>query len=242
MKFFISSFLVLSFYLPIKMHAQEKSLKVVYKQTKYFDPNEFMPDMPNDYTTQMVLSIQDSVSLYQKDPDQKEEIFTDESGFIRRMKTQRAKSMPIIFKNLDQNVMVSQQYFFDKYFLIEDTLQPIKWKIAVGEQKNIVGYNCIKAWFKDSTHNVVVYFTPTILNNQGPDQYFGLPGLILEVQSADFHAIATEIISEDEPKEILKPAKGTVMTAQAFQSMKEEKIKERKEMMMNNRRPHIMRG
>ena len=75
----------------------------------------------------MVLSIQDNVSLYQKILIKRKKFSLMNRDLLRRMKTQRAKSMPIIFKILDQKCDGFTAVFlintFDRRYL-----QPIKWK------------------------------------------------------------------------------------------------------------------
>ena len=228
------------FILPLaNVGAQNTNFKVNYKQTKYYTEDENMPGLSNEYTTQMVLYINGEQSLYAKDPEYKEPISEEESGFLRRMMSQRAKSMPSTYKNLKTEESISKLNFFDKDFLIVDSLRTIPWKISAGEQKTIAGYNCIKAIFRDSTHNVVVFFAPALLSSHGPDSYFGLPGLILEVQSAALHAVAIKIESVTEPISVQVPQKGTKVTESEYQAIRAEKIKERKE-MMQNRSPRMI--
>lgn len=219
--------------------SQNTHLKVKYKLTKYFTEDEIMPGMPNDYTTQMLLKVNTSESLYMKDPDYKEPAIGVESGFMRRMLAQRSKSLPNIYKNLANKESVTKVNFFDKDFLILDSLALFPWKISAGEQKNICGFTCIKAIYKDSTHNVVVYFSPSLLSSHGPDNFYGLPGLIMEVQSADLHAIALNVEKMNTPIEIEVPQKGTRVTAKEYEAIREQKIIERKE-MMKNRTPRMI--
>jgi len=55
----------------------------------------------------------------------------------------------------------------------------------------------MKASYKDSTTNIIVFFTPQIPLRYGPDKFGNLPGIILEVQSAQMHILATDFIKNN---------------------------------------------
>ena len=120
---------------------------------------------------------------------------------------------------------------FGKDFLIEGERNPIKWKIT-GEQKQVGSYLCQKATFQDSTANIVAWFTPMIPVAAGPNQYNGLPGMMLHM---DFDEGIRQITATNielkalEDGAITKPSKGKKVTEEEFNTMREEKIKEREE-------------
>jgi GLPGLI family protein len=68
----------------------------------------------------------------------------------------------------------------------------------------------------------------------GPSEFNGLPGIILEVQSADFHILAQQVTGEK--AEISIPTDGEKITREDFNKLREEKIKERQEMWGDRRR------
>ncbi|MEO6188997.1 MAG: GLPGLI family protein [Saprospiraceae bacterium] len=79
-----------------------------------------------------------------------------------------------------------------KSFLFDEDLPKIKWKI-LNEIKEVAGYVCMKAETFDSVknYNVVVWFSSEIPISLGPENYYGLPGLILEVDKNNGCAIIT---------------------------------------------------
>lgn len=241
------NFLLLSFLigvLYVNVTAQIQSGTVIYNHTSSFDtkgmPPHMASSMPKSAVNSMELQFNSTQSLYQKNPNFKEEVNPNDNmpRFFKRM---REMSVATFYKDMNNSQLLEQASFFGKDFLIEDSISNIKWKISAGEQKMIAGYTCMKAYYKDSTYNLVAFFTPQIPVSQGPDIYSGLPGLILEVQSADTHIIATEIKSGD--VRIQKPGKGSKMTRKEFAKLKEDKIKEQSEMWggqrsSNMRMPH----
>jgi len=60
---------------------------------------------------------------------------------------------------------------------------------------------------------ITAWYTPQIPVNQGPKEYWGLPGLILEVSFDKTMLLATKIILNPKDKKPLKtPDKGKVVT------------------------------
>lgn len=200
---------------------------VKYKQTNYFEFENMPADMPKSQAAYMRLLFDKTSSIYEKDPDAKEEQVADE-GMQRMFRRMRERQNRIYYKSLDNGTVLEQTSLFGKDFLISDSIAAIKWKVNAAEQKEILGYTCMKASFKDSTTNLVVFFTPQIPLRFGPDKYGNLPGLILEVQSAQLHIIATEVV----PGAVAfqKPSKGTEVTRKEYEKIREEKMKEQREM------------
>lgn len=179
------------------------------------------------------------------------------------------------YKNVKNAVLLQEQEFFGKQFLIKDSLQPLKWEIG-SETKQIGQYMCFKATAmkpvdemdfsnmrrrnnddeekkdaaktKDSTKKeasdnpmdelevpkeimVTAWYTPQIPVNQGPGDYWGLPGLILEVNANRTTILCSKIILNPEVKEEIKlPTKGKEVTKQEYNEIMKNKMEEMREM------------
>lgn len=184
------------------------------------------------------------------------------------------------YKNVQDKVLLQDQEFFGKQFLIKDNLKDLEWKMGT-ETKQIGQYTCFKAtatkavdqtdWRsmrrrgnndekkeekkkdKDSeqkgktastdtanpmdeievpkTIEVVAWYTPQIPVNQGPDDYWGLPGLILEVKADRTIILCTKIVLNPEIKdEIEKPTKGEEVTQSEYTEIITKKMEEMREM------------
>ncbi|NVJ89569.1 MAG: GLPGLI family protein [Flavobacteriaceae bacterium] len=143
------------------------------------------------------------------------------------------------YKNVKDQKLVQAQEFYGKRFLIKDDLYKIKWEMGT-ETKKIGNYTCYKAkafvpkneleWYnfswsdisnedkkeenpEDNLIVVEAWYTPQIPVNNGPAEYWGLPGLILEVSSGNTTLLCTEIeINNKEQVAIEAPTKGVEIT------------------------------
>ena len=78
---------------------------------------------------------------------------------------------------------------------------------------------------------VVAWYTPQIPINQGPDDYWGLPGLILEVSADRTTILCTKIVMNPEEKEIIeKPEKGDEVTQEEYNEIITKKMQEMRDM------------
>lgn len=165
------------------------------------------------------------------------------------------------YKNVVQDQLVQVQEFYGKKFLVKDKLQKIDWKIGT-ETKQIGNYVCIKAtamiptndltWYsfswgklRNTEENndkvkmtiVEAWYTPQIPINNGPGEYWGLPGLILEVSAGDTTLLCYKLVlnSKDEIA-IDIPKKGEELGKNDYQKMLLKKMKEFRDIRMSRRR------
>ena len=83
---------------------------------------------------------------------------------------------------------------------------------------------------------VTAWYTLDIPVSNGPGDYWGLPGLILEVDAGDTKIFCTKIVLN--PKEqvsISEPTKGKEVTQEEYDTIVEEKTEEMKERFQNER-------
>jgi GLPGLI family protein len=163
------------------------------------------------------------------------------------------------YKNVKDNQLVQSQEFYGKRFLVKDELEPIQWQMKQ-ETKKIGNYDCFKAvasiptqqleWFNFSWSElrkpepeegeepeiemttVEAWYTLQIPVRHGPAEYWGLPGLILEVSAGNTVMLCTEIQMNPEDKvEIAPPSKGKEIDKTGYKETIVSKMTE----MMNNR-------
>lgn len=153
-----------------------------------------------------------------------------------------------LYKNLAELNYVQEQDMMGKEYLIKDELKPAEWELSE-ETKKVGNYTVQKASFSriiDSkrfstgmtemenvkdTIQVIAWFAPEIPVSHGPENYFGLPGLILEVQSQGrtFICEKIELNPSADPVVIEKPSKGKEITQTEFRTVQEDGMKQ----MMN---------
>ena len=154
----------------------------------------------------------------------------------------------MLYKNIADQSYAQEREVMGKEYLIQEKSEPFEWELS-GETKKVGNYTVQKASFtkivdskrfstgmtemenvKD-TLQVTVWFTPEIPVSHGPENYFGLPGLILEVQNQGRTLICEKIQLNPsaDPVVIERPSKGKEITLAEFKKIQEEGMKQ----MMN---------
>ena len=81
------------------------------------------------------------------------------------------------------------------------------------------------------------WYTPQIPVSNGPEEFWGLPGLILEIQDGKLTIACTEIVMNPTEKvEIKKPKKGKKVTQAKFDEIMDKHSKEMMERFRNKRK------
>lgn len=162
------------------------------------------------------------------------------------------------YKNLKDKRFANKTEIMGKVFLIKDSLPKYKWELS-SETKNIGNYTCYKATFSREVENVrmsivdgdtkevkkketivtTAWYTPQLPISNGPKNYQGLPGLILEINDGTTTIVCTEVVINPTKKiSISEPKKGKVVTQEKFDKISREKTKE----MMENFKSRNGRG
>jgi GLPGLI family protein len=148
---------------------------------------------------------------------------------------------------------IVEDEIFGKEFLIVDALEKLDWKL-IDETKKIGDYTCYKAEivipvtekqksaYKDFLKRqesktslftmqepkdkvVTAWYTPEIPVSLGPKNYWGLPGLILEVNEGNLIVLCSKVtLSSKAVAEIKKPNIGKKVTQAEFDALEKEKL------------------
>jgi GLPGLI family protein len=90
---------------------------------------------------------------------------------------------------------------------------------------------------------ITAWYTPQIPVNQGPGEYWGLPGLILEVNADRTTILCSKIVLNPAEKEVIKmPSKGKPVTRQEYNDIMKQKMEEMREMYGGRRGGDRRRG
>lgn len=136
----------------------------------------------------------------------------------------------IIYRNFEKGTKVDFESISGKTYLLEDSLTAPQWKV-MNKIKEIKGYLCMMAVSKDTIKNqtITAWFANDIGVPAGPEKYFGLPGLILELDINDGDVLITADKIELKPvdKELVLPKKmkGKKITEVQYNSMLSELIR-----------------
>jgi len=78
---------------------------------------------------------------------------------------------------------------------------------------------------------ITAWYTPEIPVSNGPDDYWGLPGLILEINDGKTSILCSKIVLNNQEKvEIKAPTNGKVVSEKEFQDIMMKKVEEMSEM------------
>ena len=156
----------------------------------------------------------------------------------------------LTYKNTKEKSFAREAEVFGKPFLIKDQLEAKPWKLE-NETKKVGAYTAYKATFTETyeiknlsigtkndtlqtetkTRTVVAWYTPEIPVNHGPGLYWGLPGLILEVNDGNTVLICDRIVLNPKDEITVEiPKKGKTVTQAEYEQMQEENLKEMQEM------------
>ncbi|MCT4614037.1 MAG: GLPGLI family protein [Marinifilaceae bacterium] len=159
------------------------------------------------------------------------------------------------YKDLLNKIYSYNIDLYGKPFLINDKLKTYDWNIT-GETKKIGRYTVIKATAikklpirkkaraknikpansaKKREMRITAWFCPEIPISTGPSQYWGLPGLILEVNNGFSTILCSEILLN--PNERIKvkiPSKGKKVTELEYKTIAIKKHKDIMEMRKRN--------
>lgn len=159
------------------------------------------------------------------------------------------------YKNTKSKQFSREQDLFGKLFLVKDELETYNWEFK--EETKIIGnYLCFKAIAKKEVENlsmsfsseddesennepekvketkiITAWYTTDIPINNGPDDFWGLPGLILELHDGDdMSYLCTKLVLNSKDKtEIKEPTNGKVVTNEEYRELMEKKMKEMQE-------------
>lgn len=162
------------------------------------------------------------------------------------------------YLNIKEQQSIVEDNIFGKEFLIVEPLVKPEWKL-IDEKKTIGDYNCFKAELiipvnerqkqiyeeflkreekkpalikmdKPEDNVVTVWYTPEIPVSFGPDNYWGLPGLILEVNDGTNVLLCSKVtLSNKEKAKIKVPNNGEKVNQKKF-----DQIRKKKEDSMRN--------
>jgi GLPGLI family protein len=102
-------------------------------------------------------------------------------------------TVDITYKNLKDNILLKEHTISNKDFSAKDKLTDYQWTIT-DETAIINGYKCTKATTKKDIFPVSAWFCDEIPINDGPVEFWGLPGLILKVDLGGYSVITLDQI------------------------------------------------
>ncbi len=146
-----------------------------------------------------------------------------------------------VYKNTESKTYIEEAQIGEKTFLIKDNLPQIDWKITK-ETKEIAGFPVLKATAvltDPYKTELEAWYSPKLSSKTGPDKFWGLPGLILEIETQinyddgskeGTQYLVTKVEVQNSNKEIKAPAKGKEITQTEFTKLVNEHFEKQMEM------------
>jgi GLPGLI family protein len=242
--------------------AQMKEGKISYERKINMHRNLPDPQMksmvPEFRTDKFELIFNESVSLFRSVvDDEAPDPFANAGGGGGGGGMRMNFRMPTAntFTDVAKQMQYEERAFFEKEFLIVDSLKQYKWKLSE-ETKTIAKQLCKKATTMisapqirmrvsmggggnntDTTANtprapketeLVVWYAENIPVSFGPDNYSGLPGVIMEIDQDNGATVTTavEVSAKYPKKELIAPTKGDKMNRAQFQENMQKLMQE----------------
>ena len=186
--------------------------------------NENMKSMiPQFSTFKMQLAFSGEQSLFtsmEQNDDIRDQAGQDGQRMVIRMNAGNDQ----VYKDYAAGKVTELRELGPKKYLVEDSIRKLAWKLTE-DTMTIKGFHCKKAQTKNRQgDNVVAWYTEEIPCPSGPDQFGGLPGLILQVDLGDGWMVskAVEISTQPSGMVVKAPEGGKKITREEFQKMRDE--------------------
>lgn len=230
--------------------AQMKEGKISYERKVNMHRNLPDPQMksmiPEFRTDKFELIFNETASLFRSVvDDEAPDPFANAGGGGGGMRMNFRMPTTTTYTDIAKQMQYEERAFFEKEFLIVDSLKQYKWKLSE-ETKTIAKQLCKKATtmvtapqmrmrisrggennndstakapIKPKETELVVWYAENIPVSVGPDNYSGLPGVIMQMDLDNGATVTTAVeVSVKYPKkELVQPTKGEKMTRAQFQ-------------------------
>jgi GLPGLI family protein len=188
--------------------------------------------MPEEGTNVQVLAFNSKKALFKEDDSEKEAISPGLQNHLYYESSLKPPSAVLqeIYYDFEKNQKLEQMEYLTRMFLLKSEIAPLAWKLG-SEKKKILEYTCMGATMNMDDQEIVAWFAPELPVSLGPANFGGLPGLVLAVErNGETAYVATSVdLTPPAAESMEKPDKGTKVTQEEFESIKEEKVKEWKE-------------
>lgn len=175
------------------------------------------------------------------------------------------------YTSLKDKTSISEQEIMGKEFVVSEKLPAWEWKIT-DESKKIGNYTCYKATAivkvtdeeraeyernkaemaqnpkrviiidEPQDYEITAWFTPDIPVGHGPENFYGLPGLILETNDGQRVTLCSKIILNPKEKPtVFVPKNGEKVTMEQFEKIREKKMKEMQDMPQGRGERQVIR-
>jgi len=145
-----------------------------------------------------------------------------------------------IYIDTQSEIFIEQAEIANQAYLIKDDLSNINWKISK-ETKEIAGFPVLRAvaFLNDEFNTkILAWYSPKLTYKTGPEKFWGLPGLILSLETSITHSdgtqegmeyVATKVETTSKPIKI--PTKGKKVSLEEFNTIRADFLSKQRQMM-----------
>lgn len=145
-----------------------------------------------------------------------------------------------IYIDTQSEIFIEQAEIANQAYLIKDDLPNINWKISK-ETKEIAGFPVLRAvaFLNDEFNTkILAWYSPKLTYKTGPEKFWGLPGLILSLETSITHSdgtqegmeyVATKVETTSKPIKI--PTKGKKVSIEEFNTIRADFLSKQRQMM-----------
>lgn len=224
------------------VQAQQKAGKIIFQRTIQLqivtsDGPESGEEIPRTRTDKFELNFANGQMIWKQMEDEMEDDNMAAGGGGGIMIRTMGSGDDAVFCDFEKTRRVEAREFFDKKFLISDSIRRGNWKLS-DETRTILNHLCRKAVSQrigkrmmmtmdngkmerkeiDDTSAVVAWFTTDIPVPAGPEMQGQLPGIILSMETNNGRTVynALEISPKPDMAAIKEPTKGKKVTPEEF--------------------------
>ena len=129
------------------------------------------------------------------------------------------------YKNFTTRKVVEKRELLQDTYLLQDSLPAFNWKLENGETKTIAGFTCKKATGKtERGTEVIAWYAEDIPVASGPEQFCGLPGIILalDANKGEIVFTAVSVDKKADRKGLKAPVQGKKVTGAEFAKIQKD--------------------
>ncbi len=160
-----------------------------------------------------------------------------------------------LHKSVKDKIINTQKDLMTKIFVVKDTLQKYNWKL-LAETKQIGEYTCHKATAiipvseeekeeyeqekadaqkrntsfltikEPQPKEITAWYSSEIPVNNGPEEFWGLPGLILELNTSEKNFLCSKVIMNPKDKNKIEVPKGQQISKTDYDLIVQKKLRE----------------
>ena len=204
--------------------------------------NEVIASLPKETNSAYILYYKDNFALYCDNPVEQEAQPRELQRALHRQSMGRPPRPELkkVYYDLSKNEKINEVEFMTRNFLLESDMEIPAWKI-LNEKKKILDYICMSAEIVMDEDSYTAWFTPELPVSVGPDNFYGLPGLILAVEKNGETQLLASSVELVAPADgiLVKPADGKKVNQEELDEIVKIKTEEQKkefEAMMKNRK------